>query len=286
VALHDYREDTEGTVDTWEILDQQRADAQGNFVVPEGARAITNLEFHIAPDYGAAGVFRVASALRIAGAALGVENKPFYFVGPAGALTVTTDGVVIAKTPPAHIPVFIPVKEGLEWEGAHKFIGEDLGDVQGLLNVTYDGPVATPRIVGAEVREDDLADTTEVLVTIDTDVAEGTATQNFFPPPGASQIFAADYAVGLDVAAITRFAHQFELDGNGLNVTQKPQRWGGWCGMQGLTTVGGGGFLAAPERRILELPVIVKRNNPVICRAGMIEDDYGAGTAVVGLLYA
>jgi hypothetical protein len=84
---------------------------------------------------------------------------------------------------------------------------------------------------------------------------------------------------------ITRFAHHFELDGNGLDMKIKPQRWGGWCGMQGLTTAGGGGFLAAPQRRILDLPVHVGRGNPIIFRAGMIEDDYGAGTVVAGLLY-
>ena len=285
MAFHDYREDTEGTVDSWEVLDQQRADAPGNFIVPPGASMITELEYHIAPDYGAAGIFRVASALRLQGAALKTDHKPMYFVGPAGGLTVTTDGVVFALAPPARIPVAIPVTEGQEWEGAHKFLGEDLGDVQGLLNVTYNGPQSTPVIKAAEVREDDLADATETLVAIDTDVAEGTATQNFFAPPGTSKIFACDVAVGLDVAGITRFAHQFELDGNGLDMKIKPQRWGGWCGMQGLTTVGGAGFLAAPQRRILDLPVHVGRGNPIIARAGMIEDDYGAGTAVMGLLY-
>jgi hypothetical protein len=285
MALHDYREDTEGTVDTWEVLDQQRAESPGNFIVPPGASMITELEFHIAPDYGAAGIFRVASALRLQGAALITDHKPLYFVGPAGGLTVTTDGVVIALAPPAKIPVAIRVTEGQEFEAAHKFMGEDLGDVQGLLNVVYNGPVSTPVILAAEVREDDLADATETLVPIDTDVAEGTATLNFFAPPGTSRIFAVDYAVGLDVALITRFAHQFELDGNGLNVQIKPQRWGGWCGMQGLTTVGGNGLLAAPQRRILDLPVHVGRASPIIFRAGMIEDDYGAGTVVAGLLY-
>ncbi len=287
MPLHDYREDTEGTVDTWEILDQQRADAPGNFVVPPGAHAITGLEFLVGWDPGAAAaIVRLVTALRIQGAALLTEHKPFYFVGPAGMLTVTTLGAFAMHSPRVRYPVNIPVREGLEWEAAFKFMGEDPIDVHGFLNVEYDGIVSTPPLLGAEVREDDLADTTETLVTIDTDVAEGTAVQNFFPPAGASRIFAVDVAVGLDVAGATRFGHQIELDGNGLNVQQKPQRWCAWAGAQALVGAdGAAGFISPPERRIVDLPVIVGRNTPIIARAGMIEEDYGAGTMAVGLLY-
>lgn len=287
MALHDYREDTEGAVDTWEVTDQQRAVAAGNFVVPDGVRAITELQLHAAPDFGAAAIIsRLATAFRLTGPGLLTDHKPLYFVGPAGGITITTLGAVLALVAPIRVPVNIRVVPGQEIEGSHKFMGEDPGDVHGSIGLTYDGPVSTPVIEAAEVREDDLADATEAMVRIDTDVAEGTATQDFFAKPGLPRVWAVDYAVGVDVTVATRIFHQFELDGDGVDLTKKPQIWGGWAGYQALVGADGAGVaLSAPERRIVDIPVKIGRANPIIARAGMVEDDYGAGTAVMGLLF-
>ena len=286
----DYREDTEGTVDTWELLDQQRADAPGNFQVPPGVRTITKLTFSAAPDFGGAVILRLATAFRLTGNALRSELKPYLFPGPAGGVSVTTDGTVFAFAPKISYSPTPPIplaEPGTEFSIAGKFIGEDSGDVQFAAEVEYDGPGGGLPFRAADVREDDLADATEALVTIDTEITEDTAaanaTSNFLPPPGVSRLAYAVYGVGLDVAVATRFMHQFELDGDGLKAERKPKRWSGWSGFQALTTVGGNGALAAPEVKTLDQAIVP--NFRIIARAGMVEDDYGAGTVVMGLLY-
>lgn len=261
-------------------MDQQRLENPGNFTVPPGASMLTQARFAIAPDMAADAIVRIASTFRLQGNGLSSTHKPFFFVGPCGGSWQTTDGMHASKSIPAIYNLGIPVIPGQEIEGAFRMVGEDPGDMQGILTLIYDGPQATPAIVAADVREGDLADAAEALVLINTDL-EGTSSN--FLVPAVSSIAAIAYAVGMDVALVTRFAHHFEVDGDGLNLPIKPQRWGGWAGFQELDTAGGETEIDPPEMIFPNFPVTAGLR--ITARAGMIEDDYGAGTALVGLLY-
>lgn len=280
----DYREDTEGSVDTWEILDQQRTETPGDFEVPPGVSAITRIGLYSAPDVAADAIVRYLSAFRLTGNAIKTIYKPYYFLGHGGGSWQTTDGMHASRAKPVEYNVNIPVTPGATFQAAGKFLGEDTGDTQLGIKVGYNVPHLAhlgPVVKAADFREDDLADAAEALVLIDQDPDD--VASNFTVPAGVSTILGAAVSVGMDVASVTRFAHQVELDGTGLNSTVKPQRWPAFWGLQELDTAGGETLLLEPEVEWGNWPVFPDKQ--IIARGGMVEDDYGAGTLGVNLLY-
>jgi len=288
--LIDYREDTEGTIDTYEFLDQQRADSPGNPIVPAGASEITWIRLLAGPDISADNVLGMASAFRFNGDGI---NSPFkgnnyVFPGPFGGHVNTgASENTLAIADPVTYNVSMPVVAGQTFTIEAQFFGQDSLDVHFACMWGYNAPrnpMDGPVIMASQMREADLADASETLVRLSGDLVGGTS--NFTAPPGVSQIKKISYGVALSVLSATRIANQFELDGNGLMVPNgiKPQRWAGVFGQQRLDTEGSASIYKAPESFLADYAVLSPRQD-IIARAGMIEDDYGAGTAFVNLLY-
>ena len=140
MGLIDYREDTEGTVDTWEFLDQQRADAPGNPVVPAGVSEISWIKIHFSPDKGADANVRYASAFRLDGAALtgSYKTTSLTFAGPFGGTSNTgaSEQTLVVHQEVGY-NVHIPVSPGQEFQIQGQFFGEDLGDAQLVMTWGY-----------------------------------------------------------------------------------------------------------------------------------------------------
>ena len=288
MGLIDYREDTEGTVDTWEFLDQRRLLASGNPIVPKGVKEITWIKAHFAPDKGADAIVRFASAFRLNGDGITGTHKgnSLVFPGPFGGTSNTgASEQTLAIHPEVGYNVAVPVAEGQEITFEGQFFGEDLGDAQLGMTWGYDmprPPMYGPTIKASQMREADLADAAEALVALTGDLNGGTS--NFTAPPNVSKIAQIAYGVAVDVAVDTRIANAFELDGDGLTVSIKPQTWAGVFGQQRLDTEGGASVLVAPERIWPNWDIVAPRQ-AIVARAGMVEDDYGAGTAFMALMY-
>ena len=280
----DYREDTEASVDTWEVLDQQRAESPGNFVVPPGVSEISWVKLYAAQDKGADGIVRLATAFKLDGMGINSAFKPFYLPGPFGGTSNTG-----ASEQSLHLHediVFntaIPVVPGQTIVASGQMFGEDAVDVQFGIVLGYNcprNPGSGPIIRATAMREADLADATEALVALTGDLEGGTS--NAIIPTGVGRIAGIAYGAGVDVALDTRIAHHFELDGDGLPLAIKPQRWCGVFGTNRLDTEGGETWYKKPELLWVDWPVVQGR--AVTMRAGMVEDDYGAGTAFQCLL--
>ncbi len=290
--LIDYREDTEGTVDTYEFLDQQRADAPGNPIVPVGASMVTWVRFLMAADISADAIAGACSAFRLNGNALttSLKGNDLVFPGPFGSHGNTgASEQTVSIAQPVTYNVAIPVAPGQTFTIEGQFFGGDQQDVTLGCVWGYNAPrnvVDGPIIKAHQLRQADLADPTESLVALNGDLDGGTS--NFTAPPGVSKIGQISYAVGILQAASTRIANQFELDGNGLIVPGgiKPQRWAGVFGQQRIDTEGSDSVYQAPEKFLADYGIVSPRQD-IIARAGMIEDDYGTGEgAFVGLAYA
>ncbi len=289
--LIDYREDTEATVDTYEFLDQQRADSPGNPIVPVGASEITWIRCLMAADISADGISGACSAFRLNGNALRTDLKgnDLLFPGPFGGHGNTgASEQTMALARPVTYNVSIPVAPGQTFTIEGQFFGGDQQDVTLGLMWGYNAPrniIDGPIIKAHNLRQADLADNTETLVVLNGDLEGGTS--NFTVPPGVSKIALISYGVGILQAGATRIAHQFELDGNGLQVPGgiKPQRWAGVFGQQRIDTEGSNSTYKEPEKFLADYGVVSPRQD-IIARAGMIEEDYGTGEgAFVGLGY-
>lgn len=287
-GLIDYREDTEGSVDTWEFLDQQRAEAPGNPIVPPGVSQISWIRLFAALDKGADAISRLATAFRFDGNGI---NSPFKrqnltFAGPFGGTSNTgASEQSLHFHDEVQYNVVIPVVPGQTFTVEGQFFGEDPGDVQLAAMWGYNMPRMQhhgPIVKAAQLREADLADASESLVSLTGDL-DG-ATSNFQAPPNVSKIGQIAYGVGVDVAGDTRIANQFEIDGDGFISPIKPQRWCGVFGTNRLDTEGGETYYMGPERFVADFSVVAPRQD-IIARAGMVEDDYGAGTAFLNLHY-
>jgi hypothetical protein len=163
-------------------------------------------------------------------------------------------------------------------------LGEDMGDLHGLLTVLYDAPrrpTPIPPVIVSDFREGDLAAANTIVEL--TGAGPGIATGQFKVPAGKPRIIGLATAVGMDFAGGTRFAHQFELDGQGLFGREVPLRWHGWTGYQRLDTDGFASLFDSPEL----IPVALKSRPGfnIRAQAQMVEDDYGAGSAAIGILY-
>jgi len=289
--LIDYREDTEGTVDTYEFLDQQRAQSPGNPIVPVGASEITWIRFLLAADISADAIAGAASAFRLNGNGLVTDKKgnDLLFPGPFGGHTnVGASEQTLALAEAVTYNVSIPVAPGQTFTIEGQFFGGDILDATLGCVWGYNAPrsvVDGPILKAHQLRQADLTDSTEALVVLNGDLEGGTS--NFTAPPGVSQIGMVSYGVGILTAVSTRIANQFEIDGNGLVVPGgiKPQRWAGVFGQQRLDTEGSDARYIAPERFLADYGIVSPRQD-IIARAGMIEDDYGTGEgAFVGLGY-
>ncbi len=289
--LIDYREDTEPTVDTYEFLDQQRADNPGNPIVPVGASMITWIRCLMAADISADAINGACSAFRLNGNGLqtSLKGNDLVFPGPFGGHGNTgASEQTLGLAEPVTYNVAIPVNPGQTFTIEGQFFGGDQLDVTLGMVWGYNAPqniIDGPVIKAHQLRQADLASETEALVVLNGDLEGGTS--NFQAPPGVAKISQISYGVGILQAGATRIANQFELDGNGIIVPGgiKPQRWAGVFGQQRIDTEGSDARYIAPEKFLADYGVVSPRQD-IIARAGMIEDDYGTGEgAFIGLAY-
>jgi hypothetical protein len=282
-TLIDFRESVEASVDTWEILNDRGNETGFDFRVPSGVSAISRLRFGVGVDLGASAVaVRLLTAFKLLGEGLKLSG-PYYFLGQYGTFGEDTDADtrIIADLVDYHVN--IPVNPGQEFQAQAKMLGEDMGAINPLLEVTYNPLFPPGPVRKADVREGDRdSATADSLTAINTDL-EG-STKDFVVPAGVSRVIGVAIAPAMDFDAENPFACAIELDGDGLKLPD-PVNIAGPTGGFHVAGTGGANSGLLLEPRVVPLSLPVVPSFQIAAQVRTIAEDSGPGTFGIELLY-
>ncbi len=274
----DFREATQAALETATPLINVGAAAPGNFVVPTTAKRITELRFGIALSCADDTLFGANCSFHIHGG--GVNLPEGWFLGPS--LTSSAIGAASGNRCGDRTQKYltnIPVNPGGQFAIDGYMLGEDIGSMQMLAGVVYDGPVVG-RIVDMDYRSIDLAS-----VNTWTQLTErGAATVEGDIRPYKPVIGELYFGIGakITVGAANVTSHAFRVSGPGL-VHAGNYRFIHGLSVGSSTESGADTFISELERYICEIPV--KVNNAVRVEGNMMETDLGTSFSVAGFAY-
>ena len=274
----DVREATITGLETATSLTAYGAATPGAFVVPSTARKITELRFQTAVNCADDTAFGWTSAFHIHGG--GVVLAEGWFPGTVGSIEgiAAASGSKYAWAEQKYL-TNIPVNPGGQFTIDGFMLGEDIGAMHALAEVTYDSPSAG-KIVDMDYRSIDLtaANTLVQLTERGAAVVEG----DMRPPYDTIGELFMGAGAKLTAAATTCVGLAFELSGPGLMYAGNYRYIGGesW----GLNSEFGGQGVIHPLKRNI-CGIKVKRNNPIRVQAQMIEADVGTAFSIMGFAY-
>lgn len=274
----DVREANVTGLETATPLVEYGAASPGAFVVPTNVKRITELRFTAGMSSADDTAFGFLTAFHIYGG--GVDLKEGWFPGPRGisAAIAAASGDRIGNFTQDYL-TNIPVLPGGQFAIDAFMLGEDVGALQMLADVVYDGPVVG-RIRDMDYRSIDLAsaNTPVTLTERGAAVVEG----DIRPPYDVIGELFLGAGATITAGAATVAGITFEMSGAGLMTA------GNYRFLDKLTW--GGSTELAANTKIFPLSryicgIKVKRNNPIRVQAQMIEGDIGTAYSQVAFGY-
>jgi hypothetical protein len=274
----DFREANIAALGTATPLTAQGADTPGAFVVPTNVSRITEIRIGVGLSIADDAIMGLTTGIHIYGG--GVTLAEGWFPGP-----VCTTGSIAAASGDRIGDVTqkyltnIPVKPGGQFNIDGYMLGEDVGAIQMLVQIIYDGPVAG-KIRDMDFRTMDLtaANTLVTLTERNDAVVEGDIRPAY---PTIGEIFVGAGAK-ITVSAGVVVGLAFQLSGPGLLSAGNYKFISGhtW----GLSTE------SAANTKISQLERYVcgiqtKLGNAIRIQAQMIEGDVGTAFSIVGFAY-
>lgn len=274
----DFREANVAALETATPLINVGADAPGAFVVPTNAHRITELRFTVGLSVADDALMGGTTAFHIYGG--GVQLQEGWFPGP----TVTTAAIAAASGDRCgdvtqKYLTNIPVNPGGQFTIDGYMLGEDIGAMQLMAQVVYDGPVVG-KIVDMDYRSIDLtAVNTWVTLT-----ERGAAVVEGDMRPHRIILGELYFGIGqkITVGAANVTTYGFQLSGAGLvNAGNLRFISGVSCGSS--TESASNTKISELERYICQIPV--KVGNSIRVQGNMIETDVGTAYSICGFAY-
>jgi hypothetical protein len=271
--------------DTWTSMTEYLSVSEGDINVPTQARYLSGLQIAMAIEQAAAVSNKLASCVRLSGAALR-EGGRYHFLGPYGtAVILSANGSNMNHARPVHYPLAIPVKGGDQMKIEAMSFGDDPTDWFFGAALQFSDQPAPGGFVDGDIREADIAatDTDTSLTNIG-----GDALGHFRVPTGRSRLAAIATAMSYDpgvAAAVLKLASTFNLRGDALRYGGSFRFLGSWGGFDAAgTPVGGQLCILPPEIQRIELGLFP--GNTLEAHAAMLAEDCGDVNAALGVLYA
>jgi len=271
--------------DTWTSMTEYMSVSEGDINVPTQAKYLSGLEIAMAVEQAAAVSNKLASAVRLSGAAL-AQGGRYHFLGPYGtAVILSANGSNCNHAKGVHYPLAIPVKGGDQLKIECMSFGDDPTDWFFGAALTFSDQPAPGGFVDGDIREVDIADD-DVDMSLTNIGAD--ALGHFRVPTGRSKLAAIATAFSFDpgvAAAVVKLASTFSLRGDALAYGGSFRLLGSWGGFDAAgTPVGGQMTILPPEIRRLELSLIP--GNTLEGHATALAEDPGDANAAMGVLYA
>ena len=270
----DYREAVLTALDTPVDLTEQGGDSPGSFDVPMGVSKITEILIAIGVDATADTLLGFSTGLHLSGG--GIDIGEGYFPGPTGLISgaaATSAGVHAGQ--PQRYKTNIPVSGGGGIKATGYMHGEDVGALQMLVQLVYDG--VPGKIIDMDYREADLT-AANTLVNLNT---RGGATERDFDI-SHSKICEVHFGCGLkSVAGPLTFAPTLHLSGPALLAGGNYKFLGPAGGVQDDVAISGQMQISQLTRH--ESDIAMKKGNKLRAQAQLIEDDPGTGYAICGI---
>jgi hypothetical protein len=273
----DYREVSITAVDTPTPLIQQGADTPNAFVVPAGAKRITEIIITAIPNTADDANLGFSCGIHIYGD--GVKLPSGWFLGPTGSVegAATMSGAETDNEVQRYL-TNIPVVSGGSFSVDGFMLGEDIGALHMIVDIVYDGLVVG-KIVDMDYRTQDLT-AANALVTLNergAAVAEGD-----FKPAGKTigELF---IGMGAKItgAATTVVGFAVHLSGTGLIVSGYYKFTGRGIALRSDAVSGN----SVKSLMRYQVGISTKRTGDIRAQAQMIEGDVGTAFAVVGFAY-
>lgn len=271
--------------DTWTSMTEYMSVSEGDINVPTQARYLSGLQIAMAVEQAAAVSNKLASVVRLSGAAL-AQGGRYHFLGPYGtAVILSANGSNCNHAQGVEYPLAIPVKGGDQLKVEAMSFGDDPTDWFFGAALTFSDQPAPGGFVDGDVREADIAatDTDTSLTNIG-----GDALGHFRVPTGRSKLACLATAMSYDPgvsAAVLKLASTFHLRGDALAYGGSFRLLGSWGGFDAAgTPVGGQLTILPPELHRIELELVP--GNTLEGHAVMLAEDCGDVNAALGVLYA